>query len=168
VSPNGSCPGIYREDARNVRPGPMSRARRMAPAATSISEGLLSVETERVRLPVENPGFQMMMEAGVIRTSQRPPDAISTISKVHIGNLAIFALPGESFPGIVSGIGKQGETLFVDQVNDSLGYFIPPDQFRSEPIEWAEGHHFTGHELESLGPKAGDAIRQALLKLVSR
>ena len=141
---------------------------RIAPTASTISDASLSVETEQVRLPVENPGFQMMMEAGVIRTSQRPPDAITTISKIRIGSITILALPGESFPGIVRDIGKKGETLFIDQVNDSLGYFIPPEQFRPEPVEWAEGHHFTGHELESLGRGAGEAIRKGLLKLASK
>ena len=141
---------------------------RIAPMANTISDAALSVETEQVRLPVENPGFQMMMEAGIIRTSQRPPDAITAISKIRIGSITILALPGESFPGIVRDIGKKGETLFIDQVNDSLGYFIPPEQFRPEPVEWAEGHHFTGHELESLGRGAGEAIRKGLLKLASK
>jgi hypothetical protein len=141
---------------------------KIAPTATIVSDASLSTDAEQVRLPVENPGFQMMMEAGVIRTSQRPPDAVSVISKVQIGGITIFALPGESFPGIVRDIGTKGETLFIDQVNDSLGYFIPPAQFRSEPVEWAKGHHFTGHELESLGRGAGDAIRTALLKLSSK
>jgi hypothetical protein len=141
---------------------------RIASTADTISDAALSVEAEQVRLPVENPGFQMMMEAGVIRTSQRPPDVLTTISKIRIGGITIFALPGESFPGIVRDIGKNGETLFIDQVNDSLGYFIPPEQFRPEPVEWAEGHHFTGHELESLGRGAGGAIRKGLLKLASK
>jgi hypothetical protein len=140
----------------------------MAPAAKTISEGPLAVETEQVRLPVENPGFQMMMEMGVIRTSQKPPEVITTISKIRIGSITIFALPGESFPGIVRDLGTGGEALFIDQVNDSLGYFIPPEQFRADPVEWAEGHHFTGHELESLGRGAGDAIRKGLLNLASR
>lgn len=137
----------------------------IASSAERVSGDALSAETAEVRVPVENPGFQMMMEAGIIRTSQRPPDVVSTISKVRIGDITIFATPGESFPGIVAGVGEKGRTLFIDQVNDSLGYFIPPDQFRSEPVEWAEGHHFTGHELESLGQSAGKVIREGLLRL---
>ena len=94
--------------------------------------------------------------------------AVSTISKIRIGEITIFAAPGESFPGIVAGVGvKGGKALFIDQVNDSLGYFIPPEQFSAEPVEWAEGHHFVGHELESLGKKAGSIIREALLRLAS-
>jgi len=139
----------------------------MAPGATPPAGASLSVKSAEVRLPVENPGFQLMMEAGVIRTSQRPPDAITMISRVGIGELTILALPGESFPGIVAGIGEKGKTLFVDQVNDSLGYFIPPEQFRPEPVEWAKGHHFTGHELESLGREAGEVIRRELRRLAS-
>jgi hypothetical protein len=79
--------------------------------------------------------------------------------------VAIFALPGESFPGIVAEIGPKDRALFINQVNDSLGYFIPPEHFRSEPVEWWEGHHFTGHELESLGQRAGEIIREELSRL---
>ena len=65
----------------------------------------------------------------------------------------------------MAGAGPKDRILFINQVNDSLGYFIPPEQFRSEPVEWAEGHHFTGHELESLGRSAGEIIREELRKL---
>ncbi len=138
---------------------------RMSRQASPLSDTRLEISTTEVELPVENPGFQLMMESGVIRTSQRPPNAVTTISKVRIGELTMFTIPGESFPGIVAGIGKKGKTLFINQVNDSLGYFLPPDQFRSEPVEWVEGHHFTGHEMESLGRTAGDVIRKALLDM---
>ncbi|RJP69133.1 MAG: hypothetical protein C4532_11205 [Candidatus Abyssobacteria bacterium SURF_17] len=124
----------------------------------------LTIMRKEVKLPVENPGFHLMMEAGVIRTSQKPPDVISTISRVRLGDLTMYALPGETFPGIVAGVGERGKTLFINQANDSLGYLIPPEQFRAEPAEWAEGHHFTGHELESLGRTAGKIIRQSLLQ----
>jgi hypothetical protein len=148
---------------------------RMNKEALPLSGTTLSVETTKIDLPVENPGFQMMMETGMIRTSQKPPNAISTISKVNIGELTIFTIPGESFPGVVAGIGQKGETLFINQANDSLGYFLLPEQFRAEPVEWSEDYHkaetsfveqhFTGHELESLGRAAGDVIRKELLRL---
>jgi len=138
---------------------------KMSNEALPLSGTTLSVSTTRIELPVENPGFRMMMESGMIRTSQKPPNAMSTISKVRIGELTIFTVPGESFPGIISGIGAKGKTLFINQINDSLGYFLPPEQFRTEPVEWAEGHHFTGHELESLGRAAGDVIRSELLRI---
>jgi len=171
----GSCGGMEPEGCEKGYDEAHAYGKKLAEellkqASTSkrISDVTLSIETEQVHLPVENPGFQMMMEMGVIRTSQRPPEVISTISKIQIGGIRIFAIPGESFPGIVRGIGKKGETLFIDQVNDSLGYFISPEQFRQEPVEWADGHHFTGHELESLGRGAGDMIRKGLLKLASK
>ena len=91
----------------------------------------------------------------------------TTLSRIEIGDLSIFALPGESFPGIVANIGSKNRALFINQVNDSLGYFIPPEQFRSEPVEWGEGNHFTGHELESLGRRAGEILRRELIELAS-
>ena len=135
--------------------------------ARPVSGDNLTVTTSRVELPVENPGFHLMMETGVIRTSQRPPNVLTTISRVDLGDIRIFTLPGESFPGIVADIGggednRRITNLFINQVNDSLGYFIPREQFRTEPEEWGEGHHFTGHELESLGVKAGEVLRRQL------
>jgi hypothetical protein len=125
----------------------------------------LSIRMREIDLPVENPGFQMMMETGMIRTSQRPPTGRTAISKITLGDLIIMTVPGESFPGIVAGIGQKGKTLFINQVNDSLGYFIPPDQFDPEPQGWEEGKHFTGHELESLGRSAGAILRRELISL---
>ncbi len=170
----GSCGGMEPEGCEKGYEEAQGYGRRiadelleMAPNARMISGDTLSIRSAEVRLPVENPGFQLMMEAGIIHTSQRPPDVSTAISKIDIGDITIFTIPGESFPGIVAGIGERGHTLFIDQVNDSLGYFVPPEQFRAEPVEWAEGHHFTGHELESLGRKAGERVRLGLLKLAS-
>ncbi len=133
--------------------------------ARPVRDNNLKVTTVEVELPVENPGFHLMMEAGVIRTSQRPPNLVTTMSRIEFSDINIYTVPGEAFPGITAGIGEPGRTLFINQVNDSLGYFIPPEQFRAEPREWAEGHHFIGHELESLGRTAGERIRAELMKL---
>jgi hypothetical protein len=127
----------------------------------------LAVRVREIELPVENEGFQLMMEHGILETARRPPTARTTLSRIEIGDVAILALPGESFPGIVEGVGLENRTLFINQVNDSLGYFLPPEQFRSEPVAWAEGHHFTGHEIESLGRRSGEIIRTELIALAS-
>jgi len=105
--------------------------------------------------------------ASALETARRPPAARATHSRTEIGDLSIYELPGESFRGIVAGIGTKGRTLFINQVNDSLGYLIPPDQYRAEPVAWGEGHHFTGHELESVGKRAGEVIRSGLIELAS-
>jgi hypothetical protein len=168
----GSCGGMEPEGCEKGYDEAHAYGRKLADAIMSLNRKArplpgekLTILSTKVNLPIENPGFQMMMETGMIRTSQRPPMGRATISKVEIDDLTIFALPAESFPGIVAGIGKKGQTLFVNQVNDSLGYLIPPEQFSPEPIDWAEGHHFIGHEFESLGKEAGRIIRQELLRL---
>jgi hypothetical protein len=170
----GVCGGMEPEGCEKGYDEAHAYGRKLAETLTSLAQKAgplsgseLAVTTAEVELPVENPGFHLMMEAGVIKTSQRPPNVLTTISRVDIGDISILTVPGESFPGIVAGIGQKGRTLFINQVNDSLGYFIPPDQFRTEPTEWAEGHHFTGHELESLGREAGGIIRRELIRLAS-
>jgi hypothetical protein len=139
----------------------------LSSSARPISGETLAVTVREAELPVENPGFQLMMEHGVFKTSRKPPNALATLSRVELGEITIFTLPGEAFPGVVADISPKGRVLFANQVNDSLGYFIPPEQFRSEPVQWAEGHHFTGHELESLGPQSGEIVRRELAKLAS-
>jgi hypothetical protein len=137
----------------------------LVPKVGPVRGDTIAVRVREVELPVENDGFKLMMEHGIFETARRPPTARTTLSRIEIGEVAVFALPGESFPGIVAGAGPKDRILFVNQVNDSLGYFISPEHFRSEPVEWAEGHHFTGHELESLGQRAGEIIRKELISL---
>jgi hypothetical protein len=140
---------------------------RIVPDARPVSGDGLRVTAREVEIPVENPGFRVAMERGFLRTSRRPPTVPTTLSRVEIGDVELLTLPGESFPGFVRGVGRPQTTLFVNQVNDALGYFLPPGQFRSQPVEWVEGHHFTGHELESLGRGAGEILRRALVRLAS-
>jgi len=139
----------------------------LAHTARPVDGDTLHVTVREIELPVENEGFQLMMEHGILETTRRPPTARTTLSRIEIGDTAIYGLPGESFPGIVAGIGPEKRALFINQVNDSLGYFIPPEQFRSDPVAWGKGHHFTGHEIESLGRRAGGIIRRELIKLAS-
>ncbi len=139
----------------------------LAPATRPIGGDTLTVTAREVELPVENEGFALMMEHQIFETARKPPTARTTLSRIEIGELSIFALPGESFPGIMAGIEPESPALLINQVNDSLGYFIPPEQFRPEPEPWREGHHFIGHELESLGRRAGEIIQRELRKLAS-
>jgi hypothetical protein len=170
----GACGGMEPEDCERGYEAAHAYGRKLADAVLTIVPGArpvpgdaLSVGVREVELPVENEGFALMMEHQIFETARKPPAARTTLSRIEIGELSIFALPGESFPGIVADIGADYPALFVNQVNDSLGYFIPPEQFREEPVAWAEGHHFTGHELESLGRSAGEILRQELRKLAS-
>jgi hypothetical protein len=139
----------------------------LAPTAWPVQGEDLAVRLREIELPVENEGFALMMEHEIFATARKPPAARTTLSRIEIGELSIFALPGESFPGIVAGIGAESPVLFINQVNDSLGYFIPPEQFRPEPEAWSGDRHFTGHELESLGQRAGKIIRSELIELAS-
>lgn len=170
----GACGGMEPEGCESGYETARAYGRKLAdavvelmPAARPVGGDALVVTVREVELPVENDGFKLMMEHGIFETARKPPAARTALSRVDIGEIAIFALPGESFPGIVAGIGPVDRALFVNQVNDSLGYFIPPEQFRAEPVEWAEGHHFTGHEIESLGRSAGGIVREALCWLAA-
>jgi hypothetical protein len=95
----------------------------LAPTTWPVGGDTLTVTAREVELPVENEGFALMMEHGLLETTRKPPAARTTLSRIEIGELSIFALPGESFP--------------------------------------------VGHELESLGRRAGEVIRSELRKLVS-
>ena len=140
----------------------------LAPATQPVGGDTLTVTAREIELPVENEGFALMMEHGLLETARRPPAARTTLSRIEIGELSIFALPGESFPGIMAGIEPESAALLINQVNDSLGYFIPPEQFRPKPEPWKKGHPFIGHELESLGRRAGEIIQRELSDLVKK
>jgi hypothetical protein len=168
----GACGGMEPEGCEAGYETARAYGRKLAdtvvdlmPRVEPVRGDTLGLTVREVELPVENDGFKLMMEHGIFETARKPPAARTTLSRVDIGEIAIFALPGESFPGIVAEIGPKDRALFINQVNDSLGYFIPPEQFRADPVEWAEGHHFTGHEIESLGPSAGGIIRDELRSL---
>lgn len=170
----GACGGMEPEGCEEGYETAHAYGRRLAdtvvdlmPRVGPVQGDELVVTVREVELPVENDGFELMMEHGIFETARKPPAARTTLSRVDIGEIAIFALPGESFPGIVAEIEPRDHALFINQVNDSLGYFIPPEQFRAEPVEWAEGHHFTGHEIESLGKSAGGIVREELRSLAS-
>jgi hypothetical protein len=168
----GACGGMEPEGCEEGYETARAYGRKLAdtvvdlmPRFGPVQGDTLGLTVREVELPVENDGFKLMMDHGIFETTRKPPAARTTLSRVDIGEIAIFALPGESFPGIVAEIGPKDRALFINQVNDSLGYFIPPEQFRAEPVEWAEGHHFTGHEIESLGQSAGGIIRDELRSL---
>lgn len=170
----GVCGGMEPEGCEKGYEAAHAYGRKLAEAVLALSEkarpvsgDILSVTTREIELPIENPGFQMMMEAGMIHTSQRPPNGIASLSKVTIGNAVLLTVPGEPFPGIAAGLGEKGKTLVISQLNDSLGYFIPPEQFNPEPKAFEEGQHFTSHELESLGKRAGEIVRRELRNLYS-
>lgn len=168
----GACGGMEPEGCEGGYETAHAYGRRLAgavlemlPAGQPIGGDTLAVRVREVVLPVENEGFWLMMEHGVFDTARRPPVARTTLSRIDLGEVVLFALPGESFPGIVAGSGPLDRVLFINQANDSLGYFIPPEQFRDEPVQWTEDHHFIGHELESLGKRAGEILREELIGL---
>ena len=142
------------------------------PKAIQLEDSPLEIRHRRVDMKLENPDFQFLFAIGIFERELKEDDsAISTISKLRIGNLHIVHIPGEPFPGLFSKIlenNSEKEIMFIANSNDSLGYFIPLEQFSLKPQVWVddiEDGKFIGHETESIGKEAAEIVRKTVRDL---
>ncbi len=86
-------------------------------------------------------------------------------SRVRIGTeLAGLAAPGEVLTHLGTALRARlaaPATLFLGLTNDTLGYFIPPD-------EWMTGRNGNYEESVSLGPQAAPTLERAVEELLRR
>jgi len=132
----------------------------------------LEVRYRKLKLKVDNPSFQLLGAIGGVFERDFKDNMIdSTVSKLKMGNLHLINLPAEPFPGIVSKVieeNKDKEILVISNVNDALGYFIPLENYKLKPKEWAGegwGDQFIGHEFECIGSQASETIRKTIEEL---
>ncbi len=109
----------------------------------------------------------------------------SEVSVIRLGDATLVLMPGEVFPELISGTGKdedpepyadiaarhgQKNVIFVGLANDELGYIIPPsDYVLSEDAPYfneAEGDHY--EETNSVGVDCADDLAKALEKALEK
>lgn len=131
----------------------------------------IEIRYRKVKLKLENPDFQLLYILGILDREYEDERITSSISKVRIGELDLINIPGEPFPGLLSDIlDSQDETecIVISHSNDSIGYFIPLDQWSLKPQVWVndiENGKFIGHETESIGVEAGKIVRNTVKEL---
>jgi len=131
----------------------------------------IEIRFRKIKLELENPDFQLLYTLGILDREYENGKIISSVSKVRIGNLDLVHIPGEPFPDLLSDIlneQKDIHTIVFSNSNDSLGYFIPLNQWSLKPQVWVddiENGKFIGHETESIGVEAGQIIKKNIKEL---
>ena len=149
-----------------------SEIQKIFPRATKLEDAPLEIRHRKVDIKLENPDFLFLFGIGIFeRELKEDNTAKSTISKIRIGNLHIVHIPGEPFPGLFTKIlenNSDKEVIFISNSNDSLGYFIPLDQYRLKPKVWGDDivdGKFIGHETEAVGSEAAEIVRKTVKDL---
>ena len=136
----------------------------------------IDVRERVISIPIENDGFRTLFALGIFNPAfLNGNNIITTVSKVKLGKVEMLHMPGEPFPGLIQQSTKyyfkdhpEHYLITISLSNDALGYLIPLQEFLHEAIKWKdEGNKtkFTGHEDESIGPKATTIIKSAIKDL---
>jgi LmbE family N-acetylglucosaminyl deacetylase len=140
-------------------------------SAQKLEVSPIEIRHKKVNIKLENSDFLLLFSIGIFERELIDNSAISTISKIRIGNLHLVHIPGEPFPGLFKNIIQQHSDeiiLFISNSNDSIGYFIPLEEYRLKPQVWVdeiEDGKFVGHETESVGSEAAEIVRKTVKEL---
>jgi len=133
----------------------------------------IEIRSRKISLPLNNGEFEMLFTLGIFDREIKNGEISSTLSKIRIGSLHLLMIPGESFPALLEPILNQikNETcIALSLVNDSVGYFLPLEEFSLKPQQWHDAEKeekFIGHELESLGYKAAEVVKNTVKEIVT-
>lgn len=132
----------------------------------------IEIRQRKVQLSIENDDFMLLFVLGIFNREREGNIATTTLSKIRLGNIHLIGTPGEPFPGLFTKIRqehKEKNLVFISQMNDAVGYFIPLDQFKLKTkqfIDEKKQEKFIGHELESLGSEAAQIIRKNVKEIL--
>ena len=133
-------------------------------AATGSSDQGLKMVSATVKLPVENPGWRMLSQAGVIRRSFT--DSVTTdVAMFSIGPAHFATHPGETNPWLglqTKQLMPEGPRFVMGLSQDALGYILKEEFFTD--TTYRHSRYLTSM---SLGPKTGPMILGALRNLSS-
>lgn len=138
--------------------------------AKNIPPGL-SIQSRVIEFKVENQGFIQAFKAGITSPYYEMKETAagmfinSTISRIQFGkennNIEMVTVPGEATTRLgleLREIMDGKNEIILGLTNDSLGYFIPSD-------EWGTGRNGNYEEGVSVGKEVGDKVKQAVLLL---
>ena len=122
--------------------------------------------SKKVMLPVENEGFKMLSQLGVV--TRKFTDSVETeIAYFNVGNAHFATHPGETVPAMShqtkSLMPNNGPKFILGLGNDALGYILKPyffDANRQVP-------HSAYLCSVSLGPQTMDLIMKTLQELIA-
>lgn len=123
-----------------------------------------------VELPVDNFVLGLAQTLGILDGSVEgwfwDQRVNTSVTYLGFGNqLSVLALPGEPLTRFGETIkarlpASAGRRIVLGQVNDSLGYFVSPD-------EWEKGRNNNYEESVSLGPNTASLLEEAVDKAIN-
>jgi hypothetical protein len=119
----------------------------------------LRCRIKEVRLTLENPGFERLYRAGIVRREFQGNSVLTEVGIVRLGELTAVSIPGEALPKIGLRLKERMSTPFkmvFGLANDELGYLIPGEDWRADAYE----------ESMSVAGDAGDRIEAAIAELI--
>ncbi|MHA1855263.1 MAG: neutral/alkaline non-lysosomal ceramidase N-terminal domain-containing protein [Promethearchaeota archaeon] len=140
--------------------------------AILIPSNNIEIRKRKISLPLKNGEFELLFTLGIFKRERKDGNISSTLSKIRIGGLHLLMIPGEIFPALIKPLLDQvnDETyITLSLVNDSLGYFIPLEEFSLKTQQFQnpeKEENFIGHELESLGYEAAEIIRKTIKEIM--
>lgn len=117
----------------------------------------------KIQVPMENPGFMALMEAGILPEELLIDGKVRTeVNLIEIGDAQIATFPGEALPklGLKAKKEMKAKYKFIfGLANDELGYILPEADFNLELYKYEKSM--------SVGPRIGTMTVEKLLMLIS-
>jgi hypothetical protein len=115
-----------------------------------------------VRVPMENPGFLTLVEAGILPKEMFRDGYVETeVNVIQIGNAQIATFPGEALPKLGLRVKAAMTTPYkfvFGLANDEPGYIIPEEDFSDELYDYERSM--------SVGSQIGPATTGKILELL--
>lgn len=146
----------------------------------------LSLSRVEFEVPLENTLFLYYKFLGILQNEVRQNLAgtyllATELTVLRFGDLTLALLPGEVFPELITGTGKDTDPaslqalakqhgvrdlMIVGLANDELGYILPPSDFVVDPelpfLQEAPGDHY--EETNSVGKECAAKLAEAFCK----
>lgn len=116
-----------------------------------------------VRVPMENPGFLTLAEAGIFPKEMLRDGYVETeVNVIQMGNAQIATFPGEALPKLGLRVKTAMTTPYkfvFGLANDELGYIIPAEDFSDELYDYERSM--------SVGSQIGPVTTGKILELLN-
>lgn len=146
----------------------------------------MSVSRVEFETELDNTLFQYYKFLGILGNPVRQTLSgeyrlTTELTLIRLGDLALLLLPGELFPELINGTGRESDPpalrdvatgygiedlMVIGLANDEIGYILPPSDFvlhASLPyLSEAEGDHY--EETNSVGPDCARDLAEAFKK----
>ena len=131
--------------------------------AKPVEDPRITFAQRQFLVPLENPGFKMLIQAGILPKEMLEDGSIRTeVSRVTIGPAEFVTLPGEALPNIGFYLKRHmtGDPKFLlGLTGDALGYILTPEDFGLKLYQYETS--------VSVGSMMGRLMEENLLGLIN-